>query len=74
MAGNKFAGIDIEWDYETHWCCISMLGYIDNFHIKFKHPHPTKPRLLLHKCLLIAYGAKIQLNLMANTSERLDLH
>jgi hypothetical protein len=28
MAGNKFAGIDIEWDYATHRCRISMPGYI----------------------------------------------
>ena len=28
MAGDKFAGIDIKWDYANHRCCISMPGYI----------------------------------------------
>jgi hypothetical protein len=74
MAGNKFAGIDIKWDYATHQCHISMPGYIKNLLIKFKHLRLTKPRLLPHKCLPIAYGAKAQLTLDANTSELLDKH
>jgi hypothetical protein len=74
MAGNKFVGIDIEWEYATRRCCISMPGYIDNLLIKFKHPHPTKPRLLPHKCLPIAYGAKAQLTPDTNTSELLNKH
>jgi hypothetical protein len=74
MAGNKFARIDIKWDYATRRCCISMPGYIENLLIKFKHPRPSKPRLLPHKCLPIAYCAKAQLTPMANTSEQLDLH
>jgi hypothetical protein len=51
-----------------------MPGYIMNLLIMFKHPRLTKPHLLPHKCLLIAYGAKAQLTAMADTSERLDLH
>ncbi len=74
MAGNKFAGIDIKWDYATRQCCISMPGYIENLLIKFKHSRPTKPRLLPQKCLPIAYGAKAQLTPDANTSELLDEH
>jgi hypothetical protein len=74
MAGNKFAGTHIKWEYATHPCCISMPGYIENLLIKFKHPHLTKPCLLPQKCLLIAYGAKAQLTPMAVTSEQFDLH
>jgi hypothetical protein len=74
MAGNKFAGIDIKWDYATHQCCISMPGYIENLLIKFKHPYPTKPRLLPHKCLPISYGTKAQLTPDADTSELLNKH
>jgi hypothetical protein len=74
MAGNKFAGINIKWDYATRGCCISMPGCIENLLIKLKHPRPAKPSLSLHKCLPIAYGAKAQLTPMANTSEQLDLH
>jgi hypothetical protein len=54
MASNKFVGIDIKWDYTTPLCCISMPGYIKNLLIKLKHPRPTKPCLLPHKCLPIA--------------------
>jgi hypothetical protein len=74
MAGDKFLGIDIKWDYATCRCCISMPGYIKNLLIKFKHPCPTKPHLLPNKCLPIAYGAITQLTPMADTSEQLDLH
>jgi hypothetical protein len=74
MAGNKFLYIDIKWDYATRQCRISMPSYIKSLLIKFKHPRSTKPCLLPHKCLPIAYGAKAQLTLTANTSERLDLH
>jgi hypothetical protein len=60
MAGDKLAGIPITWDYPNKHCRISMPGYIDNLLIKFKHPRPSKPRLLPHACLPIAYGAKTQ--------------
>jgi hypothetical protein len=50
-----------------------MPSYIKNLLIKIKHPCTTKPHLLPHKCLPIAYGAKAQLTPMAKTSERLDL-
>jgi hypothetical protein len=74
MAGDKFAGIDIKWDYVKHQCCISMPGYIENLLIKFKHPRPSKPRLSLYKCIPISYGAKAQLTPKADASERLDKH
>jgi len=60
MAGDKLAGIPITWDYPNKHCRISMPGYIDNLLIKFKHPRPSKPRLLPHACLPIAYSAKTQ--------------
>jgi hypothetical protein len=72
MAGDKFAGIDIKWDYAHHCCCISMPGHIENLLIKFKHPCPLKPRLSPYKCQPIAYGAKSQLTPDADTSKLLD--
>ncbi len=74
MAGDKFAGIDIKWDYVGYCCRISMPDYIENLRIKFKHPWPTKPRRSLFKCLPIAYGAKAQLTPEADTSDLLDDH
>jgi hypothetical protein len=72
MAGDKFAGINIKWDYATSPCCISMPGYIKTLLIKFKHPHPIKPHLSPYKCLPISYGAKAQLTSEADASELLD--
>ena len=45
MLVNDFVGIDIKWDYTACRCCISMVGYIENLLIKFKHPQPAKLRL-----------------------------
>jgi hypothetical protein len=58
MAGDKFVGMDIEWDYAAHRCRISMHGYISTLLLKFRHPHPAKPWLSTYKCLPISYGAK----------------
>jgi hypothetical protein len=74
MAGDKFVGIDIKWDYISRRCRISIPGYIENLLIKLKHPHPSKPRLSPYKCIPISYGAKAQLTPKADASERLDKH
>jgi hypothetical protein len=74
MAGDKFARIDIKWDYVNQHCRISMSGFINNLLIKFKHPMPYKPRCLPYKCMTIAYGAKVQLMPKANMSELLNNH
>jgi hypothetical protein len=74
MAGDKFAGINIKWDYANSRCRISMTGYIETLLIKFKHPRPSKRRLSPYKCLPISYGAKSQLTPEADTSELLDEH
>jgi hypothetical protein len=49
-----------------------MPGYIDNLLLKFKHPHPHKPRLSPHKCLPISYDATTQLTPESDTSDLLD--
>jgi hypothetical protein len=72
MAGNKFAGMVIEWNYAARCCCISMPGYISMLLLKFKHPHPAKPWLSPYKCLPIAYGAKLHITPDPDSSELLD--
>jgi hypothetical protein len=72
MAGNKLAGISIQWDYPGKRCQLSMPGYIDYLLLKFKHPCPTKPRLLPYACLPISYGAKTQLTPEGDTPALLD--
>jgi hypothetical protein len=72
MAGNKCVGIDIEWDYAA--CCyrISMPGYISTLLLKFKHPHPNKPKLSLYKCHPITYSSKSHITPYPDSSELLD--
>ena len=72
MAVEKFAGMDIKWDYATKQCCISMPGYINKILIKFKHPPPRKHCLSPYKCLPIVYGAKQQLTPLEDTLEPLS--
>jgi hypothetical protein len=72
MAGDKFAGINIQWDYTGQHCRISMEGYIKTLLIKFKHPCPTKPCLSPYKCTPITYGIKTQLTPETDSSELLD--
>ena len=61
--GEKFAGIDIEWNYTkkhaNRTCRLFMKKYIHNLLVKFDHPEPLKPHLSPHKHLEIQYGAKI---------------
>jgi hypothetical protein len=72
MAWNKFAGMDIEWNYTAHHCRISMPGHISMLLLKFKHPHPAKPRLFPYKCLPIAYGAMLHITPDPDSSELLN--
>jgi hypothetical protein len=72
MASNKVAGICIEWGYAACHCRISMPGYIYMLLLKFKHPHPAKPRLSPYKCLPITYGAKSHITPDPDSSKLLD--
>jgi hypothetical protein len=72
MACDKFAGMDIEWNYAARHCCISMPGYISTLLFKFKHPHPAKPWLSPCKCLPITYGAKLHITPDPVSSELLN--
>ncbi len=72
MAGNKFAGMDIKWNYAAHCCRISMPGYISLLLLKYKHPPPAKPWLSPYKCLPIGYGSKLHITPDPVASELLD--
>jgi hypothetical protein len=45
---------------------------INNLLITFKHLCPSKPQLLMHKCLPISYDAKPQLSPKMDTTELLN--
>jgi hypothetical protein len=72
MAGNRFSGMDIEWNYAAHHCRISMPGCISLLLLKYKHPQPAKSRLSPYKCLPIAYGSKSHVTPDPDVSELLD--
>ncbi len=72
MAGDKLAGIAIQWDYPGKCCRLSIPGYIDNLLLKFKHPRPCKPQLSPYTCLPIFYGTKTQFSADDDTSAHLD--
>ena len=64
--GEKFAGIDMEWNYADKYndCTfhLSMKGYIEKWIIHFGHNLPAKPRIFPHKHREINYGSKVQLD------------
>ncbi len=72
MAGDKFAGMDLEWNYASRSCRISMPGYKSSLLLKYKHPQLAKPRLSPYTCLPIAYGAKSHITPDPDTLELLD--
>jgi hypothetical protein len=41
--------------------------------LKFKHPHPAKPRLSPYKCLPISYGTKSHITPDPDSLELLDV-
>jgi hypothetical protein len=72
MAGDEFAGMDIEWNYAACCCRISMPGYISSLLLKYKHLHPAKSWLSPYICLPIAYGSKLHITPDPDASELLD--
>jgi hypothetical protein len=72
IAGNKFAGMDIEWNRAAHRCHISKPSYISLLLLKYKHPHPAKAWLSPYECLPIACGSKSYIPPDPDASELLD--
>ena len=74
--GGKFAGIDLNWDYNSkhtkRTCRLPMDGYIDKLLIKYNRTIPTKPQLSPHRHREIVFGAKEQLTQEEDTSLALD--
>jgi hypothetical protein len=72
MAGDKLAGIAIQWDYPGKCCRLCTPGNIGNLLLKFKHTCPLKPRLSPYTCLPISYGTKTQFSPDDDISALLD--
>ena len=75
--GTKFAGIDLDWDYNAQHanrtCRISMDGYIAKVFLKYGHPYPKNTQFSPHKHRKVIYGAKEQLAPEDDTTLPMDI-
>ncbi len=70
--GQRYLGMDIDWDYT---CCTvhnSMLEYIPKALTRFQNPPPRIPQHQLYPHVKPNYGAKVQFTENVNTSLLLD--
>ena len=72
--GKRFCGIQLNWDYTTRTCDLSMPGYVQQALHKFQHPPPSKPQDSPYPATVKQYGVKVQLTDPINTSARLPVH
>ena len=69
--GDKYCGLDLEWDYDGRKARISMKGYIEKVLQRFKHTTPKNPQDSPHKHTEPAYGQKVQYAKEERTEELL---
>jgi hypothetical protein len=60
MAGNKIAGLNVQWDFPSKQVRIDMKSYVNNLLLSLNWPMPKKPQLLPFTATPIAYGQKTQ--------------
>jgi hypothetical protein len=60
MAGNKIAGLNVQWDFPSKQVCIDMKSYVNDLLFSLNWPMPKKPQLLPFTATPIAYGQKTQ--------------
>ena len=58
--GDKFLGIDFEWNYNDHTSRMSMKKYIQQLLLRFHHQTPSKPCHAPHVHQVTTYGTKVQ--------------
>jgi hypothetical protein len=68
----RYCGLILKWNYTTRTCDISMPGYIERALQRFKHPMPDKPQHNPYRYTQPEYGAKVQYEPDADTSEKLN--
>ena len=70
----RFCGIQLNWDYTTCTCDLSMPGYVQQALHKFQHPPPSKPQDSPYPATVKQYGVKVQLTDPIDTSAHLPVH
>jgi hypothetical protein len=68
----RYCGLILKWDYKKRTCDISMPGYIERALTRFRHPFPKKPQHNPFHYTQPEYGAKVQYEPEADTSDKLD--
>jgi hypothetical protein len=68
MAGNKIAGLNVQWDFPSKQVCIDMISYVNNLLLSLNWPTPKKPQLSPFTAIPIAYGQKTQYTADKDTS------
>ena len=71
-SGTKFAGIDLNWDYQQRTHRLSMKDYIRKLLLRHNHPTTTHRQLSPHCHVEINYGAKAQYTIEPAYSPPLD--
>jgi hypothetical protein len=60
MAGNKIAGLNVQWDFSSKHVPIDMRSYVKDLLLSLNWPMSKKPQLSPFAATPIAYGKKIQ--------------
>jgi hypothetical protein len=60
MAGNKIAGLNVQWDFPSKQVRIDMKSYINDLLLNLNWPMHKKTQLLPFTATPIAYGQKKQ--------------
>ncbi len=60
MAGNKIAGLNVQWGFPSKRLRIDMNSYVNNLLLSLNWPMPKKPQLMPFTTTPIAYGQKDQ--------------
>ena len=72
MAGERYCGLTIKWDYHGRKVHLSMPGYLQKALTRFKHPTPASPQNQPYPHIKPNYGAKTQHTAPEDTSPPLD--
>ena len=72
VKGQRYLGIDLDWDYDNRTVHLSMLSYVPQALKRFNHPPPRKPQHQPHPHIKPKYGATKQFAPDKDTSPLLD--
>ncbi len=67
MAGDKIAGLNVQWDFPSKQVHIDMRSYVKDLLLSLNLPMPKKPQLSPFTAMLIAYCQKAHFTPDKNT-------